>query len=378
MRATEAIQATRRAMEICNSCRFCSGYCAVFQVAASRRSFSNADLGYMANLCHNCRNCYYACQYAPPHEFALNLPQRFAQVRTETYEEYAWPRPLGGAFRRRGAVVSVTVASCVTIALILVVALHSSAARFGPRIGPGAFYLVIPWKVMASVAGSSLCLSLILVSVGVLGFWRDTKGRVPKPVHRQALRRAAIDVLTLRNLGGGGIGCSDNGAALSRARRRSHHLMLYGLALCFGSTTLATIYDHILGWPAPYPFDSMPVVLGTLGGFGIIIGAGRLAWLKSRCDQTPAARNCLSADFAPLYLLILVATSGLLLLAFRATAAMSALLAIHIGIVLSLFVLIPYSHFIHGPYRAAALLRAAMERGAAPGKDQSVAPSRRT
>ena len=361
-------------MAICNSCRFCSGYCAVFQVAALRRTFSNADLGYMANLCHNCRNCYYACQYAPPHEFAVNLPLRFAQIRTETYEEYAWPRPLGVAFRRRSAVVSVTVALCVAIALILAVGLQSPARRFSPRIGPGAFYSVVPWKIMASVAGSALCLSLIALSVGVFRFWRDTKGQVPKPIHRQALERAVVDVLTLRNLGGGGIGCSDRGAAFSRARRRSHHFMLYGLALCFASTTLATIYDHILGWPAPYSFDSMPVVLGTLGGFGVVIGTGRLAWLKIMCDQTPAARNFLGADFAPLLLLMLVATSGLLLLAFRATAAMGALLAIHLGIVLSFFVLFPYSQFIHGPYRAAALLRAAMERGAAPGKNRPAAP----
>jgi citrate/tricarballylate utilization protein len=44
---------------------------------------------------------------------------------------------------------------------------------------------------------------------------------------------------------------------------------------------------------------------------------------------------------------------------------MSVLLAIHLGIVLSFFLLLPYSKLIHGIYRAAALLRAAMERGGA-------------
>ena len=28
----------------------------------------------LANLCHNCGACLHACQYAPPHEFAVNVP----------------------------------------------------------------------------------------------------------------------------------------------------------------------------------------------------------------------------------------------------------------------------------------------------------------
>ena len=111
MRTTEAIGAARRAIEICNACRFCDGYCVVFQVMELRRAFSNADLSYMANLCHNCRNCYYACQYAPPHEFSINLPKSFSQIRVETFEEYAWPRPLASLFRRNGVVVSLIVAT---------------------------------------------------------------------------------------------------------------------------------------------------------------------------------------------------------------------------------------------------------------------------
>jgi citrate/tricarballylate utilization protein len=73
MPETEAIESARRALEICNACRYCDDYCVVFRAMEGRRTFSRADLHYLANLCHNCRNCYYACQYAPPHEFDLNL-----------------------------------------------------------------------------------------------------------------------------------------------------------------------------------------------------------------------------------------------------------------------------------------------------------------
>ena len=68
------------------------------------------DLSYLANLCHNCRGCYYACQYAPPHEWGINVPPSLAQVRAQSYQEYAWPQPLARAFHRNGVVVSLVTA----------------------------------------------------------------------------------------------------------------------------------------------------------------------------------------------------------------------------------------------------------------------------
>jgi citrate/tricarballylate utilization protein len=52
------------------------------------------------------------------------------------------------------------------------------------------------------------------------------------------------------------------------------------------------------------------------------------------------------------------------LLILRETAAMGPLLALHLGVVFSLFVTMPYGKFVHGIYRFAALVRYAMERRA--------------
>ena len=57
-------------MQICNACRYCEGFCAVFPAMTRRLEFAKADIHYLANLCHNCGACLHACQYAPPHEFA--------------------------------------------------------------------------------------------------------------------------------------------------------------------------------------------------------------------------------------------------------------------------------------------------------------------
>jgi citrate/tricarballylate utilization protein len=85
------VEEGQRMASICNACRYCEGFCAVFPALERRLSFAEGDLTYLANLCHNCGSCYYACQYAPPHEFQLNFPKMLAEIRGESYKKYAWP-----------------------------------------------------------------------------------------------------------------------------------------------------------------------------------------------------------------------------------------------------------------------------------------------
>ena len=98
--AQETREEARRALALCNVCDYCSGYCETFVAAERRRAFTDGDLTYLANLCHNCRACFHACQYAPPHPFAINLPKVLEQLRQQSYRELVWPRPMGG--RRLG------------------------------------------------------------------------------------------------------------------------------------------------------------------------------------------------------------------------------------------------------------------------------------
>ncbi len=66
----------RRILTICTVCNYCNGFCETFRAVERRREFSDGDLAYLAHLCHNCGNCLPACQYAPPHPFAVNVPRR--------------------------------------------------------------------------------------------------------------------------------------------------------------------------------------------------------------------------------------------------------------------------------------------------------------
>jgi citrate/tricarballylate utilization protein len=104
------------------------------------------------------------------------------------------------------------------------------------------------------------------------------------------------------------------------------------------------------------------VVLGTTGGIGLLIGTTGMLYLKWKSDRHPAAERMLNMDVAFLVLLFLTSLTGMLLLAFRETAAMGTLLVIHLGMVAGLFLTAPYGKFAHVVYRYAALVRYSMEQ----------------
>jgi citrate/tricarballylate utilization protein len=349
-------QQARRFVEICNACRYCEGYCAVFPAIELRRQFTSGDLSYLANLCHDCRGCYYSCQYAPPHEFALNLPKAFADLRLETYERYVWPRPHAALFRRNGIVASVLALLCTAIFVWL--AKTPSPVTAGSE-SAGAFYAVISEGVMIAITGAAFLFAVLAMAMGLLNFWRDTNSPA---LDAPSFLAAFKDVFTLRNLGGGGNGCNNRDESFSQARRYFHHALFYGFLLCFASTCTAAIYEHIFGWISPYPFFSLPVLLGTAGGAAMLVGTAGLVQIKVTADPAPASKILLDIDYSFLVLLFVAAATGLLLLALRGATAMAALLAVHLGVIVSLFLILPYCKFVHGIYRAAALLRYAAER----------------
>ena len=51
---TQSEQEVARMMQICNACRYCEGFCAVFPAMTRRIEFNPTDVHYLANLCHNC------------------------------------------------------------------------------------------------------------------------------------------------------------------------------------------------------------------------------------------------------------------------------------------------------------------------------------
>jgi citrate/tricarballylate utilization protein len=351
-----------RQMTICNACRYCEGYCAVFPAMELRRTFTKADLTYLANLCFDCRDCYYACQYAPPHEFGVNIPKVMAELRTETYRRYSWPAVFSAVFKRNGLAVTLITAAAALMILVLVLIFMGTDVLFATHLGEGAFYRVVPFAAMVAAPTMIVLYALAVLSAGARRFWRDTGAALSEVIDLRALWRATQDAFGLAYMKGGGAGCNYPDASFSESRRWFHHLVFYGFLLALASTTVAALYHHFLDWQAPYPLLSWPVVLGTAGGIAMVIGTSGMLYLKWRSDRDPAAESMLNMDVAFLVLLFLTSMTGLLLLAFRETSSMGTLLVIHLGMVGGLFITMPYGKFAHVVYRYAALVRYAIEQ----------------
>jgi citrate/tricarballylate utilization protein len=346
-----------RQMQVCNACRYCEGFCAVFPAMTRRLDFTKADIHYLANLCHNCGACLHACQYAPPHEFAVNVPRAMAQVRQQTYTDYAWPTAFGALYRRNG--LTVALATGLGLALFLVLVLAWRGTLFHEPLA-GNFYAVFPHNTLVAMFGAVFGFAVLALAMGARRFWREW---TPGPASSGAAAEATHDVLRLTYLDGGhGKGCNEADDRFTLLRRRFHHFTFYGFLLCFAATSVATLYHYLLGWPAPYPVTSLPVVLGTLGGIGLLIGPAGLLWLNLRrhpLHGDPAQRPM---DRAFIALLFCNGLTGLALLAWRDTGAMALLLSVHLGFVMGLFLTLPYGKFAHSVYRAAALMKHAIEK----------------
>jgi citrate/tricarballylate utilization protein len=362
MAATDLVKEGERQMMICNACRYCEGYCAVFPALELRRTFTKGDLTYLANLCFDCRACYYACQYAPPHEFAINIPKLMTELRIDTYRDFSWPAILSHLFKNNGLAVTVITAAAFIIILVLVLAFNGWDVLFATHIGEGAFYRVVPYVAMTVPPSIIALYGLAVLIGGTISFWRETKAGLSEVIDARALWRATQDAFGLTYMKGGGAGCNYPDASFSHSRRWFHHLVFYGFLLDLASTSIAACYHHFLGWQAPYPLLSWPVVLGTVGGVGLLIGTAGMLFLKWRSDRDPASQWMLNMDVAFLVLLFLTSITGLLLLAARETWMMGTLLVIHLATVAGLFITAPYGKFAHVVYRYAALVRYAIEQ----------------
>jgi citrate/tricarballylate utilization protein len=324
-----------------------------------RLAFSPADAHFLANLCHNCGACLHACQYAPPHEFAVNVPQAMARVRGQTYADYAWPPALGRLYQRNGLTLAVALVLGLALFLLLAV-LRQGGLDALAKPPAGGFYSVFPHNLMVALFAPVFGWAVLALTLGVRSFWR---AEPPGSASAAAVAEAAHHTLRLTYLGGGhGQGCNNADDAFTLWRRRAHHATFYGFMSCFAATSVATLYHYGLGWPAPYGFDSLPKLLGTAGGISLTVGSAALGWLNLRRHplQGDAAQQPMDRGF--ILLLFVVATSGLVLMLSHTSAAFVTLLCLHLGAVMALFATLPYGKFAHGVFRVAALLKWAIEK----------------
>lgn len=355
-----------RQLQICNGCRYCEGFCAVFPAMTRRLEFNAADVHYLANLCHNCGACLHACQYAPPHEFAINVPQAMAKVRLQTYTDFAWPPSFGRLYQRNGLTLSLALAGALAFFMMLTLWLKDTLWRVPASAD---FYGIFPHNLLVGLFAPVFLFAVLALGLGVRRFWREvTPGRdydapAIAAVQGGAALEATHDALRLKYLDGGhGEGCHNEDDAWTKKRRLFHHATFYGFMLCFAATSVATLYHYLFGWVAPYDLPSLPKVLGTVGGVLLLIGTAGLFRLNLRRhpQHGDAAQKPMDRGF--IGLLFFTSLTGLALWWARGTTVMPATLALHLGFVMAFFLTLPYGKFAHGIFRGAALLKWSIEK----------------
>ena len=123
--------------------------------------FSDGDLNYLANLCHACGACYVDCQFSPPHEFDVNVPQTLAHRARRILRRLCLAaRALRGMFARNGLAISLIAALSVAAFIFGFAAVQRPRRCCSASTpAPGAFYRLMPHNAMAALFGAafSLC-----------------------------------------------------------------------------------------------------------------------------------------------------------------------------------------------------------------------------
>jgi citrate/tricarballylate utilization protein len=249
------------------------------------------------------------------------------------------------------------------LTVFLCLALNLNGTLFG-TVADNNFYNIFPHGLLVNLFLPVFGFIVLSLGLGVRSFWRDvTPATGRQEPNLDATSGAVWDALRLKNLDGGhGEGCHNEDENWTDARRKAHHLTFYGFMLCFLATSVATLYHYVFGWVAPYDLSSLPKLFGVTGGLFLGVGTMWLAWLHlhRHPDHGDSAQRPMDLGF--IALLWLTAWSGLLLVVVKASPYLPLVLAVHLGVVMALFLTLPYGKFAHGIFRMAALLRHHVEK----------------
>ena len=364
---TELFAEAERQLNICNSCRYCAGYCPVWPALELRTELTRADLTHLANLCHDCQDCFTACMYTPPHEFGVNPPKVFAELRERTYDTYIWPSRRPGFLSGRSGVLLAVLAVAL---LLTAVSLLTVGSDIWTSAGDGSPYAVVGHGLLVAVAAAPALYSVGVMLIAGWRYWLDIGRKPSELLDGRSWTRALGAVAVLRHQSGGDEGCNYPADEPSGARKIHHQLVMYGFLLTFVSTTSAAVLENLMGEYPPYPYLSVPVVTGTLGGVMATIGAIGLLLLKRRARSVRTTESMKDADTALIWAILVLMVSGLGVLIGRTTVLFAPMLVLHLGAVLVAFAIAPYTKFVHWVFRLLSMVaneREVLQRDAATG-----------
>ncbi len=276
----------RRQVEICNACRYCEGYCAVFPAMyAAARSSPTATSRSSPTSATTAAAATTPASTPQPHEFALNLPRALAEVRARKLGALRLARR---ARRRRSSGAASALGrgagrwawrSC-----------SWRIARASPAGGGAGFYAYLSHGAMVAIFAPAFLFPLA------------RHRHRPAPLLARGRRRAGA-LADLRDAtrsprrldcatcpaGRGRAATSRRATATRMARRHAHQAVIWGFLLCFAATTSGTVLHYGFGMEAPYGLLSLPKLLGVPGG--MLLVARRAGCSLAEDEGRPRARR---------------------------------------------------------------------------------------
>ncbi|MFC1731974.1 quinone-interacting membrane-bound oxidoreductase complex subunit QmoC [candidate division KSB1 bacterium] len=295
-------------------------------------------------LCHQCNDCTLHCpRGARPGDV-------LAGIRSYIYEKFSFPGFMGKMLGNPRALPVLLLGPAVMFIIILFL-LHGPSLGFRIEnlrdIGYSSFLPHI-WAEGLFITGNVII--FLFAAVGFVRFWnfmkRNNNGQAPGLV--SSLLGILKDVISHSRFGK----CGTN-----KTRYLAHLLVFYGFIGAMITAGLAVFFTTIVEIvPSPIPLLHPIKILGIVSGTAMVAGCG--IQISRRINKT----DDVGADGYPdrlfLYMLLLVALTGLLTLFIRFIGIPElgyAVYFIHLVFVFFLLWFMPYSKFAHMVYRLLAM-----------------------
>ena len=220
---------------------------------------------------------------------------------------------LSGLFRHNPLAVALITGASLVIIFVLVLGFIGRDVLFATHLGEGAFYRVVPFAAMTIPPLVIAFYGLVVFVIGAVRFWRETGGALSDVIDLKAFWRATQDAFGLSYMKGGGAGCNYPDAELLPIEALVSSLGLLRFFARLRSHQRGCLLRSLPRLAGAVSAFSWPVVLGTVGGVGLLIGTSGLLFLKWKSDRDPAEDAMLSMDVAFLVLLFLTSLTGMIL-----------------------------------------------------------------
>lgn len=306
-------------------------------------------------LCHQCGDCTVRCpREARPGDV-------MAALRRECVIYYAVPRAVGRLMNRPAGLVCVVAIACLVLAAAAIWTLSGAATSASPlgRRMALSFWPRLPYGSLVAVFLALLTLDVVVLVRGGRRFWRDLcssgglAGRQASHPDHHALRATLGRILWHDDFGR----CRS-----SRARRRHHLLVVYGVLALFLTSlwVIGARWNPMLdGLVYPLAMSNPWKVMANAGGVAVLWGATLMLTEHWRRPRTAGVATY--ADLVLLGLLVAITLSGFaaeLLHWARIEPLRFVAYAAHLISVFTLLFMLPYSKLAHTVYRTLALVHA--------------------